>query len=298
MANHTTGKLRRAKAGERLKFHSVAAEVFRRYGRAWKAGTVKVNRSYLKNQILPWFGERPIGGIAHEDVMHWFSSLRTTPAAANRALPVLSVIMRQAEVYGYRPADSNPCLGIRRYRNPRRERFLTPREFRRLGKALTELEGSAPRPVAAVRLLLLTGCRQGEVRTLQWRDYREGHLFLRDSKTGPRTVWLSSPARHVLGRLPRRHPWVFPAERRSGHMRSDALHRCWRALSEIADLRDIRLHDLRHSYASIALNQGETLPTIARLLGHRDPATTLRYTHFADSSAHEAAEAVGNALGV
>lgn len=284
--------------GSTAPFKVVAETVFRRYGRSWKPGTAAVNRSYLRNQIMPWFNQRPIAGIAHEDVQLWFSSLRSTPAAANRALPVLSVIMRQAEIYGYRPENSNPCSGIRRYRCPSRERFLTLPEVRRLGGALADLEASVLRPAAAIRLLLLTGCRQGEIRTLQWGDYRAGHLFLRDGKAGPRMVWLSSPARQVLGRLPRSDRWVFPALRRPGPMRSDALHRYWRALREMADLRDVRLHDLRHSYASIALQQGETIPTIGRLLGHRDPVTTLRYTHFADASVLEAVEAVGNVLGV
>ena len=279
-------------------FAAVAETVFRRYGRSWKPGTMAVNRSYLRNQIVPWFSRRSIADIAHEDVQLWFSSLKSTPATANRALPVLSVIMRQAEIYGYRPENSNPCSGIRRYRCRGRERFLGLPELRRLGRTLADLEVSAPCSAGAIRLLLLTGCRQGEIRTLLWRDYRAGHLFLRDGKTGPRMVWLSSPARHVLNGLPRTDRWVFPAPRRRGPMRSDALHRHWRTVCEMADLRDVRLHDLRHSYASIALKLGETIPTIGRLLGHRDPTTTLRYTHFADSSAHEAVEAVADALGV
>lgn len=279
-------------------FATVAETVFRRYGRSWKPRTMAVNRSYLRNQIVPWFDRRPIAGIAHEDVQLWFSSLKSTPATANRALPVLSVIMRQAEIYGYRPENSNPCSGIRRYRCRGRERFLSLPELRRLGEALADLEVSAPCPAAAIRLLSLTGCRQGEIRTLLWRDYRAGHLFLRDGKTGPRMVWLSSPARHVLHGVPRIDHWVFPAPRRPGPMRSDALHRHWRTVCEMADLRDVRLHDLRHNYASVALKLGETIPTIGRLLGHSDPATTLRYTHFADSSAHEAVEAVADALGV
>lgn len=305
MANHTTESANRAGTRETApsiragpEFRTVAAEVFRRYGRFWKPGTAAVNRSYLRNQIMPWFERRSVAGISHEDVQLWFSSLRSTPATANRALPVLSVIMRQAEIYGYRPENSNPCSGIRRYRRRGRERFLSPPEFRRLGRALSGLQAAAPLSVAAVRMLVLTGCRQGEIRTLQWRDYRAGHLFLRDGKTGPRMVWLSSPARQVMSRLPRRGPWVFPAPRRSGPMSSDTLHRYWRMLCETADLRDARLHDLRHSYASFALKQGETIPTIGRLLGHRDPAATLRYTHFVDSSAREAVEAVANALEV
>ena len=98
--------------------------------------------------------------------------------------------MQQAEAWGHRPEDSNPCKGIRRYRQGRSERFLSPEEYRRLAEVLERREGDRPFHVAAVRLLVLTGCRKGEILTLRWSDYREGHLFLRDSKTGPRTVWL------------------------------------------------------------------------------------------------------------
>ena len=283
-------------SAEAVSFESVAQEVFRRYGRSWKPRTLTVNRSYLRNQIMPWFRGRHIADITHEQVQHWFSILRPQPSAANRALPILSVIMRQAEIYGYRSEDTNPCSGIRRYRLRGRERFLSPREIGRLGAALAAREAASPLPTAVIRLLLLTGCRQGEMRTLEWREYREGHLFLRDSKTGPRTVWLSSPARQVLDHLPRTGRWTFPASKGTGPLPADALYRCWRALREAAHLPDVRLHDLRHSYASFALTQGEPVPTIGRLLGHRDPATTLRYTHFADSAAREAVEVVGTAL--
>ena len=174
--------------------------------------------------------------------------------------------------------------------------FLTPNEVRRLGAALASRETSMPVPAAAVRLLLLTGCRQGEIRTLHWQDYREGHLFLRDSTTGPRTVWLSSAARSVLDRMPRTARWVLPASNGRGPLSAETLYRCWRAVQTSAELPDVRLHDLRHSYASFALRQGETVLTIGRLLGHRDPTTTLKYTHFADGMASEAVEALGAAL--
>ena len=195
----------RASNHEPVLFETVAEEVFQRYGRMWKPSTLAVNRVYLRNQILPGFRGQPVANITHGDIRKWFGALRGTPAAANRSLPILSVIMREAEVYGYRPEESNPCRRIRRYRESRRERFLTHDEMRRLGRILTRRQGEWPLPVAIVRLLLLTGCRQSEIRTLRWRDYREGHLFLRDSKTGPRTVWLSSAARRVLrGLLPGR----------------------------------------------------------------------------------------------
>ena len=189
-------------------FEDVAEEVFRRYGRNWKPRTLAVNRAYLKKQILPRFRGQPIGSITSRDVDHWFASLRSTPAAADRAAPVLSVIMREAETHGYRPEGSNPCRNIRRYRRRGRERFLSWEETQRLGEVLARHDGYSL--TAAVRLLLLTGCRRNEIMTLQWQDYRDGHLFLRDSKTGPRTVWLSSATRAVLDGLPRTGVWVFP----------------------------------------------------------------------------------------
>ena len=278
-------------------FETVAEDAFNRCKRHWKPGTLAVNRAYLRNQILPWFGGRPIAGVTKMDVRRWFAALHATPAAANRSLPVLSTIMRQAEHSGYRPRNSNPCRGVRRYRQRGRERFLTFDEAHRLGSALDSLEAASPLPVAVVRLLLLTGCRQSEIRTLAWQDYREGHLFLRDGKTGPRTVWLSSPARQLLDGLPRTNRWIFPASRCARPLSMDTLYRCWRALCSIASLTDVRLHDLRHSYASFALRQGETVLTIGRLLGHRDPETTLRYTHFADAMAQDAVETVGAVVG-
>ena len=277
-------------------FRTVADEVFRRYARTWKPGTLTVNRSYLRSQILPWFGDRPVGDITPADVQRWFAGLHRTPAAADRSLPVLSTIMRQAEVYGYRPEGSNPCTGLRRYRRRGRERFLTVDETRRLGAALAARAAAAPLGSAVVRLLLLTGCRQSEIRTLRWQDYRAGHLFLRDSKTGPRTVWLSSSARLVLDGLPRTSGWLFPAATGAGPMSTETLYGFWRVLRAAADLPDLRLHDLRHSYASFALRRGETVLTIGRLLGHRDPATTLKYMHFADTVVREAVETVGAAL--
>ena len=277
-------------------FESVAEEVFRRYGRTWKPRTITVNRAYLRNQIMPFFRGRPIADITRREVQRWFAALHPTPAAANRSLPILSLILRQAEIYGYRPEDSNPCAGLRRYRRRSRERFLTVGETRRLGASLAAQEPVTPLPATVIRLLLLTGCRQSEIRTLRWPDYREGHLFLPDSKTGPRTVWLSSAARWILDGLPRTGRWLFPASKGIGPMRTETLYGCWRIVRAAANLPDVRLHDLRHSYASFALQRGESVSTIGRLLGHRDPTTTLKYTHFADALAREAVETVGAAL--
>ena len=265
-------------------FEAVAEEVFERYGRNWKPGTRKVNRNYLRNTILPRFRGRNIADITRQDVQRWFASLRATPVAADRSAPILSVIMRQAELYGYRPEGSNPCAGIRRYRRKGRERFLSGQELHRLAQVLDSHEARHPRGVAFIRLLLLTGCRKSEIVTLGWSDYREGRLFLRDGKTGPRTVWLSSPARAVLDGVPREGKWVFPSPQRQGPVSAPVFERFWSRVREEAEIADVRLHDLRHTYASIAVMQGESITTTGRLLGHNDPETTLKYAHLSDRS--------------
>ncbi len=151
--------------------------------------------------------------------------------------------------------------------------------------------------VAIVRLLLLTGCRKREIVTLRWREYREGHLHLEDSKSGPRMVWLSSPARRILKELPRTSPWVFPSSRTGNSVHVETVEFFWRRLRSEVNLQDVRLHDLRHTFASIAVMRGENILTVGRLLGHNDPGTTLKYTHLAHDAVAEAAETVGSVLG-
>jgi len=275
-----------------IAFETVADEVFQRYARNWKPSTLKVNRGYYHNQILPRFRGRLIGGITAHDVRHWFASLHNTPVAADRSAPVLSVIMRQAEVYGYRPEGTNPCTGIKRYRRQGRERFLSTAEVCRLGEVFVRHEADRPEVVAIIRLLLLTGCRTGEIVSLKWHFYREGKLFLPDSKTGPRTVWLSSAARAILDGLSRSAVWAFPSPRTDSYLTAAAVDPVWYRVREEADLCDVRLHDLRHTYASMALAQGETVLTIGRLLGHNDPTTTLKYIHLADCMVREAVDTV------
>ncbi len=279
-----------------IAFEEVADEVFSYYRRHWKPRTLAVNLNYYANNILPWFKGRPIAGIARPEVLEWFESLHAKPASANRSLPVLSVILRQAEVYGYRPEDSNPCKDIKRYRRRARERFLSPDEIRRVVEVLNRHDETRPAQADLIRLLLLTGCRKGELLTLKWRDYREGKLFLRDGKNGPRTVWLSTAAREVLDRLPRKGAWVFPSPYRAAEHLAE-INEFWQEVRTEAGVPDVRPHDLRHTYASIALAHGETVLTIGRLLGHDHPGTTLKYTNFADAAAREAVDTVSTVLG-
>ncbi|MDE0409050.1 MAG: tyrosine-type recombinase/integrase [Alphaproteobacteria bacterium] len=281
---------------DEILFEAVAETVFRRHERVWKPGTLKVNRGYLRKQLLPHFAGRPIAAIDRQEVRNWFARLRATPVAADRSMPILSVVMREAESMGLRPEGSNPCRGIRRYRRKGRERFLSDEEIGRLSERLVAHESRFPRQAAIVRLLLLTGCRRGEILTLRWSDYREGNLFLRDGKTGPRTVWLSEPARAVLDGLERKGRWVFPASRGDRPHGATWLEHFWTRVRAEAGLEDVRLHDLRHTTASLALRRGETVLAIGRLLGHRRAETTLKYIHLADAMVREAAETVGKAL--
>lgn len=279
-------------------FETVAEEVFHRYGRSnWKPRTFEVNRYYLRNQLLPWFQRWQIADITAADVQDWFASLHKTPVSADRAAPVLSVIMACAETYGYRPEGSNPCKGIKRYRRQGRERFLSEEEIHRIGVSLKRHQNTFPTLVAIIRLLLLTGCRKTEVVTLRWKDYRNGHIHLSDSKVGPRMVWLSTPARRVLDGLHRKSAWVFPSPRTTTSLTTTPVERFWQRLRSEAGLQDVRLHDLRHSYASIAVRQGESIVTIGRLLGHNNPETTLKYTHLGDDRVLEAARTMGAVLG-
>ena len=293
---------------EDLTFAEVAEEVFRRHGRRWKPRTMRVNRDYLKSCLLPVFGDMPIGAISAADVQAWFAGLRDRPGAANRSAPILSVILDRAMAYGHRPEGPNPCAGIRRYRRPPKERFLSADEFALLGRLLCRAEEKFPRQTAIVRLIALTGARKSEIMTLEWGWYRDDgsgvggrggrHLHLPDSKTGAKTIWLCNAARSIIEAQPRpqseRGRWIFPAARRAGPI--PCINCFWKNLRAGTAIADVRLHDLRHSYASIALREGCTIRVIGRLLGHADPATTLKYTHLEDAQIRAAAAMVSNGL--
>ncbi len=237
-----------------------------------------------------------IGEIERGHVMRWFASLGNRPGIANRALPILSVIMQQSEVYGYRLDNSNPSKGISRYKMTSKERFLSAEELARLGRVLEKYHKSFPHVVPFFHLLILTGCRKSEITNLKWSNYKHGNLYLPDSKTGPKTIYLSSAARAVLDVIPRTAPFVFP-DRYGDGVSNGFLTIHWKAIREQAQLTNLRMHDLRHTYASIALEHSEHILTIGRLLGHKDPETTLKYAHLANDHIQNTASAVSKAIG-
>ena len=197
---------------------------------------------------------------------------------------------------------TNPCREIVKYRARKRERFLTDGEFRRLGRVLGEAvsEGKVSvHAAAAIRLLMLTGCRCNEVLTLQWTDIdlEASELRLRESKTGPRAVPLSPAAVKVLADLLRvpGNPWVITGKNPGDHLKN--LDGVWLRLRKRAGLDDVRIHDCRHSYASRALAIGEAIPLISEVLGHRKFSTTARYAHLARDGERASAARVGDSIG-
>ena len=266
-----------------------------------KPKTAKTVRSAIRRHIVPALGGYPMAALGRIQVAEFHQRLGRTPSTANAAVKTLSHMYVLAEGWGAVPEGTNPCRSVVMYPARRRERFLTDREFERLGRVLDAADvrgGASPAALAAIRLLMLTGCRKNEILTLRWEDVDLGAAALRlaDSKTGPRTVSLSSSAARLLAGLPRAagNPWVFPGRGRGRHLRS--LDDAWRTVRTRAGLDDVRLHDLRHSYASRALALGETLPMIGKLLGHSQMETTARYAHLARDSIRDSAERVADSI--
>ena len=267
-----------------------------------KPGTIAAYRTVLEGHILPALGGMGLEEVGGAEAAALHHRLRETPARANQAVHLLSRMFTLAEAWELVPPDRNPCRALRRYRTRRRERFLAPEEYRRLGRALRQAEtedGIWPHAVAAIRLLVLTGCRRGEILNLGWDDVDRtaGDLRLRDAKAGPRMVPLTRPVLRILDAIPRRpeNPWVIAGQRPG--KRLTGLHHYWRPIRERAGLTDVRLHDLRHSYASRALALGESLYTIGKLLGHASVATSARYAHLMREAEREAAVRVGGSIG-
>ena len=267
-----------------------------------KPSTAAATRSVLERHIVPALGKLPLAAVERAQVAELHGRLYETPAVANMSVRALSAMYKLASEWGLIPEGlANPCRSIVKYPEHKRERFLTDEEFMRLGHVLDEIEiqGGASAPaVAAIRLLALTGCRRSEILSLCWEDValEESELKLPDAKTGARVVPLPPRAVELLASLPRieGNPWVIPGRKPGTHLRQ--IDDAWKIIRARAGLHDVRIHDLRHSYASRALALGESLPMIGRLLGHRQIETTARYAHLARDSAQEAAERVAASI--
>ena len=235
--------------------------------------------------------------IRSSGVHEWFDRYsRTAPAGANRILDILKQIFNYAIECDL--LHANPARGVRHNPRPRVTRFLSREELARVYAVLDAHRGrgSGQQQVAIIRLLLLTGCRKGEIVRLRWDEVDGGVLRLADSKTGPRTVFLSDAARELIARQPRTgSPYVFPSLKDGSRPRSSELS-LWRKVQREAEVEDVRLHDLRHTFASHAVMQRVPLPVLSQLLGHSRDRMAMRYAHVGDREVEAAAERVGTQI--
>jgi integrase len=262
-----------------------------------KGSTAAEYRRLLDKIILPALGKRKVADVTRADITKLHHANRAAPYQANRVLAVLSKMFNLAERWGLRPDGSNPCRHVEKFAERKRERMLSPAELAQLGEALASYDGS-PYAVAAVKLLVFTGARLGEVLRLKWEwiDFERGEARLPDSKTGAKTLHLPPPARAVLAELPRLdgNPHVIAGAKEGAALVN--LEKPWRAIRKAAGLDDVRLHDLRHAFASVAASSGMGLPIIGKMLGHTQAATTARYAHLASDPVKAAAAAVANKI--
>ena len=267
-----------------------------------RPGTVEVFGRIVRLHIVPELGGLRLSEVDRPHISALHHRLRDRPCQANATVDLIARMFRLAEAWGMTPPRRDPCRSVKRYRETPRERFLTPEEYRRLGRALdaAEADGSVfPTAVPAIRLLLLTGCRRNEIATLKWDDVDRtaGELRLRDGKTGWRSVPLTPAVEHVLASIPRieGNPWVITGRTSGDRLKS--LHAIWKRIRDQARLDDVRIHDARHSYASRALALGESLSMIGALLGHASVTTTARYAHLARDTEKASADRVGGSIG-
>ena len=245
--------------------------------------------------IKPHMGSTRVHRIERAQIYDLHLKLKDKPYQANRVLGVLSKMFNLAEAWGLRPDNSNPTRTIQKYKEIKKERFLNPNEIHRLWSHLDEVtaDGSESAYVcAAFKLLLLTGCRLSEIQFMRWEHLKENALHLKDAKTGPRMVLLSPATLSILNSLKEvpGNPYVI-----AGHIEGQAatdLQRPWRRIRKAVGLDDVRIHDLRHTYASIAASAGHSLPMIGKLLGHTQAQTTQRYAHLAEDTARKASNEI------
>jgi len=323
-------------AGERRKRRDAitVAELARRFmaehiGSKRKPRTGELYGHILGTYVEPALGARKAGELSRADIARLHHDLRDRPYLANRMLTVVSSLYSWAGRMGLVEDAFNPTTRLERYPERNRDRYLTAAEWERLGAAIREAETvgvpwepdpgksvkHAPRPenrrrvispftAAAIRLLLFTGARLREILHLRWEyvDLGRGLLLLPDSKTGRKTIVLSAPALLILAELPRAGDFVIAGDDPK-KPRAD-LKRPWSLVSKRAGLEGVRIHDLRHSFASVGAGSGLGLPIIGKLLGHTQASTTQRYAHLdadplrraTDSIAAEIAKAMGESV--
>lgn len=254
----------------------------------------------VAQRIKPALGTLTIAGVSREDVLQLHAAMSAIPRRANYTISTFRAMMSFAEDLGLREAGSNPAKRVKLYRESNRERFLNETEIAKAAAAITAAEQAGkigPHAAAGLRLCLFTGARSGEITAAKWAhvDWRRNIIRLPDSKTNePRTIHLSAAALAVVKSVEHVGPYIVAGAVDGAPFKN--LGRSWIVARKFGGLDDVRLHDLRHSYASLAAGKGVSLQMIGKLLGHRVPATTQRYAHLARDAAAAVNDELGDAM--
>lgn len=314
----------RAKPGQPVVMAELCARYLKEHADQHKKPSSRLSdERNIANHIIPLLGKRVVEDVTRADIDRFKLAVREGrtakrgakrsdtyrggavvtggPGVANRCLALLSKMFNLAERWAIRPEHTNPVRFVEKYKEGKRERYLGSDEFDRLADVLEASERElteGPYVLAAIRLLILTGARLGEILTLRWEyvDFQHRALRLPDSKTGRKVVFLSQSALAVLKQVPRvaSNPHVIVGAKTGQPLRN--LQKPWGRMRSAAGLEGVRIHDLRHSYASLAAAAGVSLPVIGRLLGHKKSTTTERYAHLAPDPMKLANEAIGDQL--
>lgn len=285
-----------------------------------KPRTTEMYGTMLRNQILPAFGSKKSLDLTRKDIATWHRSYTHMKVTANRVVTRLAAMFNWATVEGRIPSH-NPAVAITLYPEKGRERYLTADEYMRLAQTIDEAEKVglrwdpkaegktkhapkeqnryvkvSPYVIAAIRLFLLTGARLREILNLRWSDYdaERGTLTIPDGKTGKQTIVLSSAAMEVIESLDKSGTYII-AGRYPGTPRRD-IKRPWERIREHAGLEGLRIHDLRHSFASVGVGVGLGLPIVGKLLGHKKPSTTAKYAHLDTEPQRRVADVIGDRI--
>lgn len=275
---------------------------FEQHGTKIKPSSLHAYQRLATQHVIPAMGKIKVEAVQHRQVASLHHAMRETPYQANRCAALLSKFFSWCEKNGYRERNSNPVQGLEKYEEHKRKAFMGKEELEALGKAFASMEEHGyvdaktgkvtqldPVIAAALKVLLFTGARCGEVLTLKWEyiDTKRGLSNLPDSKTGAKTLHLPPPALAVLESLPRISEYCFPGKGKTGHIIN--IKDTWARLLDTAKLSGWRVHDLRHAFASYAVSSGKSLPVIGAILGHTQAGTTQRYAHLADNPVSAAA---------
>jgi integrase len=240
----------------------------------------------VRRHIRPSLGHMKASSVSRSDVIKLHGSMKGTPRQANFVLSVLSKLFNLAEAWEIRPDGSNPCRHVQRYKENKRERFLSDAELVSIHHVMRAMEEQQILPsvvLNAIRLLALTGCRLGEIRRLRWEDvdFENGCLSLPDTKTGPRLHSIGAHSLALLDALPRTDgsPWVFCGTDPTAALRKERLEKAWQKIRKAANIEDIRLHDLRHTVGTYAGQAGANAFLVRDKLGHKTTAMTDRYVN-------------------